>query len=429
MCLALLLVLTLSPSLNAGHAAFVPPDGSVVLVRADLTQVAGPQFTTVRTRRAAGFLAFIPAALLFTLFLYWRRPYVAAWIVDWLLLAVMLYVTTIGTDLMHAGRSELAGTLVGAARSLGVIGTLLLWLAARWFRDRVLVPRSFVLLGAAICLWLIASAQLAGVPATLISSYTALGALHVAGGVAYLRSRARAPFSGSMVIGTGMIGAAITYAYAAWVVLVGSGGMEPSNMAAFVNIVWSGVIALGMHLLVFEDMSAELQTTNASLARTERELSLAAATDPLTGCYNRRFFEEVVDRELDQHWHHELPLTLLFIDCDRLKHVNDRLGHSTGDAMLASVANVIRSHVRVADYVFRWGGDEFLVLLTCDEDQTRQKAQAMQDAFAQLWDGRTLADGCGLSSGWIAVPSGTRNLLPFIEQADERMYANKRARV
>jgi diguanylate cyclase (GGDEF)-like protein len=408
----------------------LPPDRSgAALAAADLSQVSAPQVTTVRTRRAAGFLAFIPAALLFTLFLYWRRPYIAAWIVDWLLLAVMLYVTTIGTDLMHAGRRELAGMLVGAARSLGVIGILLLWLGARWFRGRVQVPRTFVFAGAALCLWLIASAQLAGVSTTLVSSYTALGVLHVAGGVAYLRLRRRFPFAGPIVVGVGMIGAAATYVYAVAVVLTGAGGMEPPNTAALVNIVWSGVIALGMHLLVFEDMSAELQATNASLAKAERELSVAAVTDPLTGCYNRRFFDEVIERELDRHWHHELPLTLLFIDCNRLKHVNDRFGHSTGDAVLTSVANVIRSHVRVTDYVFRWGGDEFLVLLTCDEAQAELKAAAMQDAFTHLWHNRTVGDGGGLSSGWVAVPSGTRNVLPFIEQADERMYANKRANV
>jgi diguanylate cyclase len=119
---------------------------------------------------------------------------------------------------------------------------------------------------------------------------------------------------------------------------------------------------------------------------------------------------------------------LLFIDCNHLKHVNDQFGHRTGDAMLTSVANVIRSHVRVSDYVFRWGGDEFLVLLTCDEAQAESKATAMQEAFTVAWDGPA-GNGGGLSSGWIAVPSGTRDVLPFIEQADARMYANKRARL
>jgi diguanylate cyclase (GGDEF)-like protein len=151
-------------------------------------------------------------------------------------------------------------------------------------------------------------------------------------------------------------------------------------------------------------------------------------TDPLTSCHNRRFFDEIAARELDRHWRQALPLTLLFIDCNRLKRVNDVLGHGTGDAMLTSVADIIRGHVRATDYVFRWGGDEFLVLMTCDEAQASLKAGEMQQAFARLWDGRSLPDGCGLSCGWIHVPAGTDNLLPFIEQADERMYANKRGR-
>jgi diguanylate cyclase (GGDEF)-like protein len=149
-------------------------------------------------------------------------------------------------------------------------------------------------------------------------------------------------------------------------------------------------------------------------------------SDPLTGCFNRRFFAEVVDRELERHRRHGQPLSLLFIDCDRLKDVNDTLGHSAGDEVLRLVAQIIRTHVRLADYVFRWGGDEFLVMLSCDEAQALEKAKDIQRAAASELRVRQLPKGVGLSFGCIAVPSDTRDLMPVIHKADERMYANKR---
>ena len=82
-----------------------------------------------------------------------------------------------------------------------------------------------------------------------------------------------------------------------------------------------------------------------------------------------------MDRELQRHDRFKLPLSLLFIDIDRFKAVNDTLGHEAGDRVLHYVARFLKRHIREADYVFRWGGDEFLVLITCSEDEARRKAR------------------------------------------------------
>ena len=94
-------------------------------------------------------------------------------------------------------------------------------------------------------------------------------------------------------------------------------------------------------------------------------------TDPLTGCRNRRFFDEIIGRELQRHRRYGIPMSLLFVDVDRFKAINDTLGHDAGDRVLREVAAFLLSNIREADYVFRWGGDEFLVLLSCEEDEAR----------------------------------------------------------
>jgi diguanylate cyclase (GGDEF)-like protein len=151
----------------------------------------------------------------------------------------------------------------------------------------------------------------------------------------------------------------------------------------------------------------------------------AAITDPLTGCHNRRFLEQVSDRELQRHARFNLPLSLLFIDLHRFKAINDSLGHEAGDHVLAYVARFLKRHIREADYVFRWGGDEFLVLITCSEDEAQKKAALLKAAFDAAPEAIDLPPGLGLSVGCTEVPPGATDLMPLVREADERMYADK----
>src|SRR5258705_9275627 len=192
-----------------------------------------------------------------------------------------------------------------------------------------------------------------------------------------------------------------------------------------VNAVLYSLGMLGMHLLVFEDMTYELRITNRRLEAVREELLQAAITDPLTGCQNRRFLDQVTDRELQRHSRFNLPLALLFIDVNRFKAVNDTLGHEAGDRVLQYVARFLKRHIREADYVFRYGGDEFLVLITCVGAEALKKAAALKTAFDSAPEAVELPPGIGLSVGSIEVPEGTTNLLPLVNAADARMYADK----
>jgi len=133
----------------------------------------------------------------------------------------------------------------------------------------------------------------------------------------------------------------------------------------------------------------------------------------------------VADRELQRHARFKLPMSLLFIDIDRFKAVNDALGHETGDLVLQYVARFLMRNIREADYVFRYGGDEFLVLITCTGDEASRKATALKAAFDSTPDAVDLPPGIGLSVGCIEVPQGTSDLTILIHEADKRMYEDK----
>ena len=163
-------------------------------------------------------------------------------------------------------------------------------------------------------------------------------------------------------------------------------------------------------------------------------------TDPLTGCRNRRFFEEIIGRELQRHRRYGIPMSVLFVDVDRFKAVNDTLGHDAGDRVLREVAAFLLSNIREADYVLpaeallanaaralRWGGDEFLILLSCGEEEARRRGTALQIDFARYSTAATLPTGVGLSIGSAEVTEEASDVMALIKLADERMYENKRA--
>ena len=93
------------------------------------------------------------------------------------------------------------------------------------------------------------------------------------------------------------------------------------------------------------------------------ELQRTAITDSLTGAYNTRFFHEVLGRETARAERYTTPLSLLMIDIDSFKVVNDTFGHVVGNKVLTQIANTLKQSIRNTDFVFRCGGDEFGVVL------------------------------------------------------------------
>jgi diguanylate cyclase (GGDEF)-like protein len=122
-------------------------------------------------------------------------------------------------------------------------------------------------------------------------------------------------------------------------------------------ILWSLVVGL---VVIYTERS---RAQRAQLRETSREAAALARVDPLTGLGNRRAFDETLERELSAARRHGSGLSVLVGDLDGLKAVNDRLGHPAGDDLLRQVASRLVEAVRRPDACFRWGGDEFAIVL------------------------------------------------------------------
>jgi diguanylate cyclase (GGDEF)-like protein len=117
------------------------------------------------------------------------------------------------------------------------------------------------------------------------------------------------------------------------------------------------------------------------LGRQADRLVFLSRTDPLTGLSNRRHFEERLEAELSRARRHALPLSLLVLDLDGLKALNDAHGHRAGDVALRRVAEAIRNGSRASDVAARWGGDEFVILAP---DTTLDDASALGERVRGL---------------------------------------------
>lgn len=163
----------------------------------------------------------------------------------------------------------------------------------------------------------------------------------------------------------------------------------------------------------------------------QRELARQARTDPLTGLLNRRSFLEEVSRRIDRLDREDLPATLMYVDLDHFKRLNDACGHDVGDVALVRTAELLRSAVRPSDLVARLGGDEFAMWLDgSDELTAAERAERLRlDAPSLL--ATNLPAGAPALSTSIGIasrqPRGGEALDDLMRRADAAMYSVKRA--
>ncbi len=157
------------------------------------------------------------------------------------------------------------------------------------------------------------------------------------------------------------------------------------------------------------------------------KLEETANRDELTGLYNRRKMDEILSREIAFSKRYEEPLSLMMMDIDYFKSVNDSYGHHAGDHYLVELAKVLREEVRLVDYVGRWGGEEFLILLPkTNVEQAKGLAERLRYAVEvmQIESGRGLISRT-VSIGIASAQSGKMDVDEIIRQADEAMYRAK----
>jgi diguanylate cyclase (GGDEF)-like protein len=372
----------------------------------------------IHPRLISAYAALLAAAMLSLLYLYRGRSFVVYWIGSWLLVAAGL-----GVVARSYSDSTLGSVLTGLALLFTVSAAGLMRLSVesfphhpvRWDGRRITAM-------SAAALWFLVAPFVVPLPKVVLTGTVATAGLLAWSGVGYLHLARQARSAGALVMGVGLS-------------LIGSSHLIASMMSLFmdlgtgqrlsaVTVITTLFVALGMHILVFEDMTDELRLANRRLAGANEEVRRLAITDPLTGCHNRRFFDEVERREIERHRRYGTPLSVVFIDLNHFKRLNDTLGHDRGDAVLWMIGNLLKGQVRQSDYAIRWGGDEFLLLLSCGLEEAQTKASNLKAAFEQERIGAALPEYLGISVG-VAPVSPEEGFRAAIREADAQMYGDK----
>lgn len=175
--------------------------------------------------------------------------------------------------------------------------------------------------------------------------------------------------------------------------------------------------------------NAELNTEIARLRLRILELEHAANTDPLVPVYNRRAFMREVSRAQTVMQRYDMLSTVIFIDLNDFKSVNDRFGHGIGDQLLKMIGEVLKNGVRDCDMIARLGGDEFGILLfKSDVSVAKAKAQTLCCRIAE--QSIQLPTGSiNISAAWGVAPCEPGDTAEqVLSRADRAMYIAKRAR-
>ncbi len=218
-----------------------------------------------------------------------------------------------------------------------------------------------------------------------------------------------------MVIGAGTDGDSSGRSAALWLIFYSS----------YLDVLLQVLLGYGMVLVFMEDARREVHAAHSELELAHSQLRRTTHFDALTGALNRRAYADGVGLEAAR----SSVGAVIMLDLDNLKDVNDRWGHRAGDDLLKLLLGVLRGALRPSDRIYRWGGDEFLLVLPgahVDGVCPRVEA-ALADAIMFAPDGSGEELHLRVSMG-ASQYDGGEQLAAAIERADSRMYEQKHAR-
>ncbi|HLO28933.1 MAG TPA: diguanylate cyclase [Anaerolineales bacterium] len=198
-----------------------------------------------------------------------------------------------------------------------------------------------------------------------------------------------------------------------WLVAQSAGGRASAYPIVYV----SNMLIQGILFAIVSRLVAELK-------KTQRKEQLAARTDFVTGVINRRYFQELLQMEIERIRRYPHPITVVYMDIDNFKLVNDLFGHKMGDEVLRSIATELKSQLRKTDIIARLGGDEFGLLLPsarlpeAEIVITKVRANLMEVMRRRNWP-------MTFSMGVVVCLAPPYSADQLIDKADELMYEVK----
>jgi diguanylate cyclase len=178
-------------------------------------------------------------------------------------------------------------------------------------------------------------------------------------------------------------------------------------------------------LAELKQLHAEIEQKQAELLELNAILVERSTTDKLTGLKNRRYFQEALEEHIARYREQGRLFSLLILDIDHFKQVNDTLGHQAGDYVLEQMGSILRYHCREQDMAARYGGEEFVLILPdINAQESILIADNLRHEIARAAWGSSIPGGITASVG-IATFAGTGNETTLLRQADQALYTSK----
>jgi diguanylate cyclase (GGDEF)-like protein/PAS domain S-box-containing protein len=202
---------------------------------------------------------------------------------------------------------------------------------------------------------------------------------------------------------------------------------EPSVQAVVIN--YRDITERKNSEKALKDANEELNSHLSEIEKLQTELREQALRDPLTGLYNRRHLADAMERELARVKRERRSMSVIVMDIDHFKKINDNFGHQIGDKFLIQISNLIASHARSSDIACRYGGEEFLLVIpgaTLTTALKRAEAIRSQCADIRITVGKKHLK-VTLSLGVATFPKHGKGAEEIVIKADHAMYKAKRA--
>jgi diguanylate cyclase (GGDEF)-like protein len=388
------------------------------------------------------FLQFGTGLLLITLFLLLRpyarrRRYFTVWSHAWIALTIALFTIMIRYNILaflrdsSLSNADLSVRALYFTYQLAKLGFFALLIAGtlRYVRSRPPFPSVLAVMGAALFYTTLSLWLSPGLDHIVVwQAPVAIGSMAYAAALLLRLAPSRRSLGSRLTGGVFAVGAGVWLLYLFAFYLAGSGTTNPFYAVivynAYFDMAWHIALGFGMVVLLMEDVKNEVDAAHAELRLAHDNLRHASFYDSVTGSMNRQAFAEGLGLEAARAGFG----AVVVLDTDNLKDINDQHGHAAGDNILRYIVDVMRPALRASDKLYRWGGDEFLIVFPGAE--ATHIGRRVKDILA-LAPPLPLADGARLpvevSVGAADYTDGD-NFKAAIAKADVAMYADKAAR-